>query len=283
MGTAYAKLLECARDFGQERAAGRWAECFEKHMQTLIQLLRVLEEMHEMKLWLVIPLLVVVRATKKIFLLCEQKVGNSSTAAKLKNSLFNTLQRFKTSKALDDLVRREFLSLVDVMQISILLFFHNYEQIQRIVYSNKIYGDISDRHIDNFLFQKGKYALINENFSEAEQCFSKIAIKTSGQSRLVMRYLIPCRIFLGKLYEARGDEFGEYAGIIKAIREADFSSYDQLSRKYQKLWLKRGIYLLMDRVRIILWRTLVKRVFQAAGTKLDLELIERAVKLRGGS
>jgi hypothetical protein len=82
-------------------------------------------------------------------------------AAKLKNSLFNTLQRFKTAKALDDAIKKEFLSLVDVMQVSILLTFHNYEQIQRLIYSSKNYGEISDRYIDNFLFQKGKYALVN--------------------------------------------------------------------------------------------------------------------------
>lgn len=82
--------------------------------------------MKEMKFWLAKSLLVIVRATKKIFLTCEQKVSNSSLAAKLKNSLFNTLQRFKIAKALDDLIKREFVSLVDVMQVSILLFFHNY-------------------------------------------------------------------------------------------------------------------------------------------------------------
>lgn len=49
------------------------------------------------------------------------------------------------------------------MQVSILLTFHNYQQIQRIIYSSKNYGEISDRYIDNFLFQKGKYALVNEN------------------------------------------------------------------------------------------------------------------------
>lgn len=40
-------------------------------MQTLIALLRVLESMKEMKFWLAKPLLVVMRATKKIFLSCE--------------------------------------------------------------------------------------------------------------------------------------------------------------------------------------------------------------------
>ena len=94
------------------------------------------------------------------------------------------------------------MSLVDVMQISILLFYHNYEQLQRIITTNRNYGDISERYVDNYLFQKGKYFLINENFTEAEECFMKIHIKTRGQKKLVMKYLIPCKIFLGKLYQS---------------------------------------------------------------------------------
>jgi hypothetical protein len=39
----------------------------------------------------------------------------------------------------------------------------------------------------------------------------------------------------------------------------------------------------MDRVRIILWRTLVKRIFQVVGTKIELEAIEKVVNARGGS
>jgi hypothetical protein len=47
------------------------------------------------------------------------------------------------------------------MQVSILLSFHNYEQIQRILYSPKIYGEVGPLYIDNYLFQKGKYSLVN--------------------------------------------------------------------------------------------------------------------------
>jgi len=47
------------------------------------------------------------------------------------------------------------------MQVSILLSFHNYEQIHRILYSPKMYGDVGHLYMDNFLFQKGKYSLVN--------------------------------------------------------------------------------------------------------------------------
>jgi hypothetical protein len=46
-------------------------------------------------------LLLIVRATKRIFLTAEIKVNSSSVAAKLKNSLFNTLQTYKAAKALN--------------------------------------------------------------------------------------------------------------------------------------------------------------------------------------
>ena len=36
------------------------------------------------------------------------------------------------------------------------------------------------------------------------------------------------------------------------------------------MWLKRGIYLLMDRVRVLLWRNLIKRLSLLLGNKIEL-------------
>ena len=72
----------------------------------------------------------------------------------------NVLQRYKGSRNLDDFVKREILPLIDNMQVSILLVFHNYDQINRILKSPKTY-EHGPKFINNFLFQKGKVALIN--------------------------------------------------------------------------------------------------------------------------
>lgn len=102
----------------------------------------------------------------------------------------------------------------------------------------------------------------------------KINLRTKGQKKLVMKYLIPCRILLGRLYEPspndKSGDFGEYIEIIKAIKTADFKAYEELNKKYQKIWLKRGIYLLMDRIRIIIWRNLVKYISIITSNKIDL-------------
>lgn len=94
-------------------------------------------------------------------------------------------------------------------------------------------------------------------------------------------------MLLGRMFRAKTEEeaanYAEYIAIIRSIVEADFKLYEELSLKYQKVWLKRGIYLLMDRVRILLWRNLVKKLSVIAGNKIEMEMIERAVKLRGGN
>jgi hypothetical protein len=56
--------------------------------------------------------------------------------------------------------------------------------------------------------------------------------------------------------------------IISCLTAVDFSRYEEINKRYQKVWLKRGIYLLMDRVRILLWRNIVKRLFKIFGSKI---------------
>lgn len=67
-GTSFAKVIELVRDFASERAVGRWSDAFEKHMQCLISIVKVLEEMKEYREWIAKPLRTVLRATKRIFL-----------------------------------------------------------------------------------------------------------------------------------------------------------------------------------------------------------------------
>ncbi len=50
--------------------------------------------------------------------------------------------------------------LIDNMQVSIMLVYHNYDQISRILKNTKLYGEHGPAFIDNYLFQRGKTAMI---------------------------------------------------------------------------------------------------------------------------
>lgn len=80
-------------------------------------------------------------------------------------------------------------------------------------------------------------------------------------------------MLLGKVFkptsEREKEDYNEYLSVANSMLECDFKKYDELNHKYQKVWLKRGIYLLMDRMRIILWRNLLKRLEAIVGNKID--------------
>ena len=128
--------------------------------------------------------------------------------------------------------------------------------------------------------------MINERMGEAEEYFSRINIRTRGQKRLVLKYLIPCKIFLGKMFEGNTEDetedFSEYKPIIRSLINANFQEYDEAIKKYQKLWIKRGIYLVMDQLRVIIWRNLLKKVHRVMGDKLNFDDILKAVKFSNG-
>lgn len=48
------------------------------------------------------------------------------------------------------------------MQVSIMLRYHNYDQIRRILEPKKSYGEHGPLFENNYYFQRGKVALINE-------------------------------------------------------------------------------------------------------------------------
>ena len=63
--------------------------------------------------------------------------------------------------------------------------------------------------------------------------------------------------------KAEDENFPEYEPLIKAIISSDFAFYEDMMEKFQRVWIKRGIYLLMDKLRIIIWRNLIKKVSKA--------------------
>ena len=177
----------------------------------LISILKAFEQIKDQNnLWICGPLRAIVRATKVIFMDTYKSSYGSSSNLKI-DDLINTLQRYNRSRNLSDDIKKEILPLVDNMQVSILLVFHNYEQISRILKTSKI-SEQGSKFINNYFFQKGKVALINERMKEAEESLEKIKTETIGQKRLVLKYLIPCKMFLGKMFTKKYEyeSFPEY-------------------------------------------------------------------------
>ena len=159
------RMLESMQEYQCIRLKENVRAAYKFHLETvLVQVLKIFEELKDASsedLWICKLLRFVVRSTKAVFLQAHKYTQNHGHETLKIDDLINTLQRYKSSRALTPEVKAEILPLIDIMQVSILLRFHNYEQINRIINSRKM-DDMDVQFLNNFLFQKGKVALINE-------------------------------------------------------------------------------------------------------------------------
>lgn len=245
--------------------------------------LKYLDSMTEDNVWFVSVIKCFIRRSKRALLEARAaalKINKPSD--KLLESLFHQLRDYKASRTMDKKIKEQLELLINNLQVSICFSSHEFSKCQRqLDLVRRDMGKYSQQELNNFYFQYAKMALINYKFLESEDYFQRIRICRRSQEQLIMRYLIPCKIFLGKM--RIGDDFLEYVPLTEAIIRGDFETFERAIQRFQKLWIKRGIYLVMEKMRILVWRNFVKRTAAVLGDKIEMEHIVQAVKIMGGN
>ena len=130
----------------------------------------------------------------------------------------------------------------------------------------------------------GDYKLASDRLTFA---FEKCHRHSRKNKHLILIYLIPVRMLLGglpspALLQKYHLEF--YAPIAKALREGNIRELDQSIREYERIFVAHGIYLILEKLKIIAYRNLFKRVFLLLGThQLPLQAFTNALNFADGS
>lgn len=245
--------------------------------------LKYLDEMGESSIWFVAVIKCFIRRSKKALMEARASALKiNKPFDKLLESLLHQLRDYRASRTMDKKIKDELELIINNLQVSINFSSHEFSKCQRqLELIRRDMAKYSQHELNNFYFQYAKMALINCKFVESEEYFEKIRIRTKSQEQLIMRYLIPCKIFLGKMRV--GDDYLEYVPITDAIIRGDFVVFEKAIQRFQKLWIKRGIYLVMEKMRILVWRNFLKRTVAILGDKVEMEHIRTAVELMGGN
>jgi nuclear mRNA export protein PCID2/THP1 len=89
--------------------------------------------------------------------------------------------------------------------------------------------------------------------------------KFKANKRLVLMYLIPAKIMRGSLPSLKLLESFDmmcYIGIVKALRSGNLSLFDSALEEHEYLFIHKGLYLVLQRMRLIVFRSLCKKVFR---------------------
>eukprot|EP00826_Nyctotherus_ovalis_P053254 TRINITY_DN6893_c0_g1_i12.p1 TRINITY_DN6893_c0_g1~~TRINITY_DN6893_c0_g1_i12.p1 ORF type:complete len:441 (+),score=110.30 TRINITY_DN6893_c0_g1_i12:80-1402(+) len=118
-----------------------------------------------------------------------------------------------------------------------------------------------------FHYFRGRMALYQMDFVEAEEALDFALAhcpKNAFNNRLlIVRYLTPAKLVLGTYPEEellKRYRLKEYISISRAIRSGDIGKFNEELEKYEELYVSKGVYLIMERLRYVTYRNLFKKI-----------------------
>ena len=109
-----------------------------------------------------------------------------------------------------------------------------------------------------------KYMLYN-SFKEAEEylqyAFEKCDRDVRENKRSILRYLIPVKILLGQMQSLlQKFQLTQFSGVMEAVKEGHLANLNATLEKHEKIFIKWGIFLIQEKLKMITYRNLFKRV-----------------------
>jgi len=149
----------------------------------------------------------------------------------------------------------------------------------------------ADQVTYNYYF--GRLELLNQSLLSAEEALMssfRLCDPNSSNRILILTYLIPIRICLGIFPEEsllKKFRLSIYSKISRAVRTGNVPLLKAEITRYRKMFIKRGLYLIMEKMKLLAYRNLFKQVYLILRTmegkdseKQDLKDFQRALNFR---
>ena len=134
--------------------------------------------------------------------------------------------------------------------------------------------------------------MFDDNFSVAEQhleyAFRHCKRDSSKNKTLILRYLLPVKLLMGKMPTAALiGKYGldEYADVVNAIKSGNVRMLNDALKTHQISFIRQGTFLVLEKLRNIVLRTLFQKVHAfsaeknpANGNQVNLHMFLAALK-----
>jgi hypothetical protein len=127
----------------------------------------------------------------------------------------------------------------------------------------------------------GRMALYSMNYIDAEQLLLNALKSCYGKAernkKLILRYLIPVEMLMGGYCSKRilsKYKLMEYVAISEAVRKGNLRLFNERFEEYEELFINKGVYLIMGKLKSVVYRNLIKRVVKIIGGLIQIKLAE---------
>uniref|UniRef100_A0ACD5Y2S1 Uncharacterized protein n=1 Tax=Avena sativa TaxID=4498 RepID=A0ACD5Y2S1_AVESA len=146
-----------------------------------------------------------------------------------------------------------------------------------------------------YMYYTGRLEVFNENFPVADQKLTYALMHCNPQSELnlrkILKFLIPVKLSIGVLpMRTLLEKYNllEYADIVTSLRRGDLRLLKQALDRHEDQLLKCGVYLVLEKLELQVYRRLVKKIHiiqrqkePAKAHQIKLEVLVKTLKWLG--
>ena len=137
-----------------------------------------------------------------------------------------------------------------------------------------------------YRFFSGRVAILQSKLQKAKDDLEYALVycheSATHNKKMILRYLACVNLMLGKYpTESLCKKYGmdEFLEISKACRSGDLRNYKRNLEKHMKFFIEQGTYLMLEKIKVIVYRNLLRRVcsISAQNARLSIDLFRVAL------
>ncbi|XP_062498844.1 PCI domain-containing protein 2-like [Corticium candelabrum] len=128
-------------------------------------------------------------------------------------------------------------------------------------------------HLVTYRYYVGRKAMFDNDYKLAAEyltfAFEHCHRSSRRNKRLALVYLIPVKMFIGympSIEVLRQHNLMEFSDVARSVQEGNLRLLNEALSRHEAFFIKFGIYLILERLKVIMYRNLFKKVFLLLGT-----------------
>lgn len=164
---------------------------------------------------------------------------------------------------------------------------HLCKPLIRAIESSALKDQFSISQLVTYRYYVGRKAMIDSDFKNAEEfltfAFLRCDKESMANKRLILINLIPVKMLLGHMPSKallQKYDLTQFSEVVNAVTEGNLLRLNEALAANEDFFIKNGIYLVLERLKIITYRNLFKKVYLLLKThQIPIDAFLVAVKL----
>lgn len=140
-----------------------------------------------------------------------------------------------------------------------------------------------------YRYYVGRKAMFDSDYKAADEyltyAFENCHRLSRRNKRLILIYLVPVKMLLGYIpSKAVLEKYDvlEFWELVNAVCQGNLRLFDEIMEKHEEFFIKCGIYLIIDKLKIIAYRNLFRKIYLILNTHLiPVEALQQALVYLG--